>query len=132
MARELGNAIQSDERYITLKKIATENAENRSLQTEISVFNALQVEAKEEVGKEKPNKEKIQEYNAQMKEMYDHLMARPEVVAYQAAQKDYSTMFEFVMQILEKSANGMNPDEIEYEEPCSHDCSNCNSSSCHQ
>ena len=74
--RELGKAIQEDERYIEYAKAKKANDEDVELQNLIGEFNLIRQNAAMEYNKpeEEQNKEKLQELNAKMQEAYEKVM----------------------------------------------------------
>ena len=74
--RELGKAIQEDERYIEYAKAKKANDEDTELQNLIGEFNLIRQNAAMEYNKpeEEQDKEKLQKLNADMQEAYEKVM----------------------------------------------------------
>ena len=85
MTRELGKAIQADDRYIAYMLAKQANDEDEQLQNLISAFNLKRVELQMEIGKPDKDNEKITELNEIIKSTYQKIMANPKMVAYEAA-----------------------------------------------
>ena len=71
--RELGKAIQEDERYIEYAKAKKANDEDTELQNLIGEFNLIRQNAAMEYNKpeEEQDKEKLQKLNADIREGHD-------------------------------------------------------------
>lgn len=129
-ARELGKAIQQDERYIKLVNQGQANDEDQSLQDMIGQFNLLRVDLNNEMNKTEKDQAKINQCNDKLKELYGKLMANPNMSAYNETKTELDGLVDFVLQIIRGSINGENPETIEqHQEGCSGSCSSC--SGCH-
>ncbi|MDE5565008.1 MAG: YlbF family regulator [Oscillospiraceae bacterium] len=126
MARELGKAIQADERYIAHMLAKQANDDDEQLQNLIHAFNLKRMELQMEVGKPDKNEEKIQELNEVIKSTYQTIMDNPKMMTYNATKAGYDEMMSQVNMIITMSANGMNPDDIDVTaSSCTGNCSSC-------
>lgn len=129
-ARELGKAIQQDERYLKLASCGQSNDEDQELQDMIGRFNLRRLDLNNEINKDEKDQAKVDEINAEIKDLYAKLMDNPSMTAYQEAKADIDELMEFVMQIIRGSINGEDPDAIEPNQGgCSGSCGSC--SGCH-
>ncbi len=128
-ARELGKALQQDERYLRLVKANQANDADETLQDLIGKFNLKRMEINQEVTKEQKDSDKLSKLDAEFKELYKTIMSRPTMVEYNAAKQDMESLVTFINQIVVDSANGEDPDTIEQATGCSGSCSSC--SGCH-
>ncbi len=124
-ARELGRAIQGDDKYIALQMAQQRNEEDKELQELIASFQMLRGQFNEEIQKPQRSQDTIQELDAQMKESYAKIFANPNMIAYNEARTEFQTFMSYVNQIIQGSTDGKDPDLIEYEESCAGNCSGC-------
>lgn len=125
LARELGKAIQQDERYEAYMQAALTNDKDEALQEAIEKFNMLRVDINREVSKAEKDQEKLSKLDAQFKELYKNIMSMPNMIAYNAAKDEMDALVQFINQIIIGSANGQNPDEIEQTSGCTGSCGTC-------
>ena len=125
MTRELGKAIQSDDRYIAYCLAKQANDEDEQLQNLINAFNLKRVELQMEISKPDKNNDTVQELNELIKETYQKIMTNPKMIVYNATKAAMDGLMNQINNIITMSANGMNPDEIELSEGCAGDCSSC-------
>ncbi len=85
--RELGKAIQADERYIEYARAKKVNDEDAELQNLIGEFNLIRQNAAMEYNKpeEEQNKEKLTKLNADMQEAYEKVMANENMAMFTVA-----------------------------------------------
>lgn len=124
-ARELGKALQQDEKYLALQIAQQRNEEDEGLQDLIGSFNQLREEFNAEIRKTERSQDKIKELDAQMKDSYARVFSNPNMIAYNEARTEFQTLITFINQIIQGSAEGKNPEAIEYQESCAGSCSGC-------
>lgn len=129
VARQLGKAIQEDQRYKTLQMATTMNDSCEPLQQRIGEFSALRDQINEEISEPEKDTEKVSELDKRLQQMYEEIMNTPEMMAYSMAKSDMESFLGFINQIISGSANGQDPYSIEQEESCAGNCSSC--SGCH-
>ena len=122
MARELGKAIQQDERY---KRIDAAKKANDALQDLIVKFNMKRSELSTEMAQENKDPEKLNALDKELKELYRDVMANENMVEFNAAKVEVDTMMNFISEILYGSVNGENPDTIEMQTGCGGNCASC-------
>lgn len=130
MTRELGKAIQADDRYIAYTLAKQANDDDEKLQNLINAFNLKRMQLQMEIGKADKDNDKIQELNDVIKSSYSTIMDNPKMKVYQAAKEGLDELLNQVNTIISMSANGMDPDQINLEaSSCTGNCSGC--SGCH-
>ena len=67
MARELGKAIQEDDRYLALRLATQSNDEDQALQDMIGEFNLKRVSLNQEVQKADKDQEKLNQLDREIK-----------------------------------------------------------------
>lgn len=126
MTRELGKAIQADDRYIAYNLARQANDDDEQLQNLINAFNLKRMQLQMEVGKADKDNDKIAELNEVIKSSYKTIMENPKMLVYQAAKEGFDELLNQVNTIISMSANGMDPDTIDLEAAsCAGDCSSC-------
>lgn len=125
MARDLGRALQADEKYLRYVNATLENDKDQILQDLIGKFNALRVDINREISKTEKDQEKIARLDSEFKTTYCLIMERPGMVEYNAAKGDLDNLIQFINQIIVGSANGQDPDAIQQSSGCSGSCSSC-------
>ena len=129
-ARQLGKAIQQDERYLRLMVAQQMNDSDEELQSLIGKFNLKRIDLNGEINKSEKDQEKITAINGEVKELYAQIMANKNMSAYNDAKNEVDGLVDFVMQILRGSLDGEAPDQIEQKSGgCAGSCSSC--SGCH-
>ena len=127
MARELGAAIQQDERYLNFKKAREANEADKPLNDLIGELNLIQMNSQQEEQKEEPSEEKMQDFDQQFRAIYAQVMQNPNMVNYEVARKEVDGMMNYLMQILTLCVNGEDPATCEPKEEhdCGGNCSAC-------
>lgn len=125
LARELGKAIQADDRYIAYSLAKQANDEDEQLQSLIRAFELKRMELQMEIGKPDRDNDKVQELNELIKSSYQKIMSSPKMMIYQAAKEGLDALMTQVNTIISMSANGADPDTIDAEAACGGDCSTC-------
>ena len=126
LARELGAALQADERYAALVQARKVNDDDEALQNLIGEFNMIMLKAQQESEKEDKDEAKMQEYNEQYVEAYKKIMDNENMRAYQSAQSALEAVVNKVNGIIAMSLNGEDPMTCDPEAAnCTHDCSTC-------
>lgn len=125
LARAMGKAIQSDERYKALDE-AKKNCDNdKELQDEIGKFNLKRVEVNQLAADAENNKEKLVALDEELRTIYEDIMGNENMKAFNSANTEIETLMNQVNQILMASVNGEDPDTYEVQTACSGSCSTC-------
>ncbi len=128
LTRELGVAIQKDERYTALEQAKKKNDEDAVLQDKIGQLNILVMNFNQEMGKPdaEKDKEKIEKLNNDYAALYNEIMANENMSAYQKAQQELEALANEINSILAMSLNGEDPLTCDPNaQDCTHDCSTC-------
>lgn len=124
-ARQLGRAIQEDERYLSLKLAQQRNDQDSDLQVKISAFNAYRAELTAEIQKPEKDGEAVKELDAKVREVYGEIFQNENMIAYNQAREELQQLVSFINQIITGSTEGRDPDSIEFQESCGGNCSGC-------
>lgn len=126
LTRELGKAIQQDERYSALQKAIEANEKDTALNELMSKIQLIQVSAQHEASKENPDEGKMQAYNEEFRGVYTEIMMNPNMQAYEKARKDIDELMNYLTGILAMCVNGDDPDTCDpTAHQCGGDCSGC-------
>ena len=125
IARQLGKAIQEDQRYINLGLAQQKNEEDASLQEMIEKFNVQREALNGEVKKTDRDAAKIEGMNAELGSLYAEIFENTNMKSYVLARGEMDKLAGLVNQIVAGSIQGKNPEEIEFQECASGSCSSC-------
>lgn len=130
MTRELGKALQADDRYIAYNLAKQANDEDEQLQELIGAFNLKRMEMSMEMGKEDKSDEKIAELNEAIRSLYKQIMENPKMMVFNAAKEGMDSLMNQINHIITMAANGEDPETCGTGEiSCGGNCSSC--SGCH-
>lgn len=124
-ARELGKAIQQDERFIRYAKARLANDEDKELQDAIGEFNIVRMELDREVNSDEKNDDKVKELNEKLRKVYSSVMSSPAMVEYNTAKAALDTLVNEVNVIISKSIDGEDPDTCDTTSGCTGSCDSC-------
>lgn len=126
MTRELGKAIQQDDRYTAYVLAKQVNDSDTELQADIDRFDALRKELNEVMSTKNPETEKLKELDTDIKTVYQKIMSNQNMQVFQAAQKGLEDLITNVNQIISLCANGEDPDTCQPPESnCTGSCATC-------
>ena len=133
LTRELGAAIQQDERYLAFAKAKEANENDKELNDLMGKLQLVQMNYQIEASKEEPDAEKMRAFEEELNEAYTTLMDNEKMQAYDEARTAVDEMMNYIMQILGLCVNGADaatcePPKAE-EHNCGGSCSSC--SGCH-
>lgn len=128
LARELGKALQQDSTYKAVADNQKAFDECKEISDKMQEFYSLRSDLEEEVlnGKDTDNKDKILELDTKIQDLYEVINNDPIVIKYNRSKKELDLLITQITQIISKSGEGEDPDEIELEQ-CTGDCSTCGS-----
>ena len=132
LTRELGAAIQQDERYLNFAKAREENEKDAELNELMAQIQMVQMNYQMEASKETPDSAKMQAFEAEFNAKYEAFMANENMQKYDEARAEVDSMMNYIMQILGLCVNGADPATCEPEQhdhSCDGACSSC--SGCH-
>jgi len=125
MTRELGKAIQQDDRYIAYHIAKQANDEDKELQEDIAKFESLRKDMSNAMSSENPDFDKINSIDKETKALYQKIMSNPNMMTFSSAQTALEELITNVNQIISLCANGEDPDTCEIPKGCSGNCSAC-------
>ncbi len=132
LTRQLGAAIQKDERYLAFAKAKEANEKDEALNALMGEIQMIQMNYQMEASKETPDSAKMQEFEAEFNAKYEAFMANENMQKYDEARAEVDSMMNYIMQILGLCVNGADPATCEPEQhdhSCDGACSSC--SGCH-
>ncbi len=129
MTRELGKALQQDERYIAYFAAKDRNDKDADLQKLIGEFNIKRLELNNEMTKDDKDSAKLKELDVAIKEMYTQIMGTESMMAFNIAKNDMDALLSEINNIITLCANGEDPDTCSPAPSCGGSCSSC--SGCH-
>lgn len=124
-ARELGHAIQADERYKRLQAAAKTTESDEVLQANIEKFNDIRTEISYETGKPERDAEKIAELDKSFRAVYTEIVGSESMREYNEAKEGTGELLSMINTIISGSMGGANPDEIDETAGCEGDCGSC-------
>lgn len=126
MTRELGKALQQDDRYIAYSLAKQVNDNDKALQEDIERFSALRSELNEVMSRKNPETEKLKELDTDIKAVYQKIMSNQNMIVFTAAQKNLESLVTNINQIISLCANGEDPDTCQPPESnCTGSCATC-------
>lgn len=123
--RELGKAIQQDERYIRFAKAKLANDSDVDLQNAIGNFNIKRMELEQAVSSEQKDEEKVKTLNEELRKIYGEVMSSPVMVEYNTAKAMLDQLMNDVNTVLTKTLDGEDPETCDIEAGCTGSCSTC-------
>ena len=133
ITRQLGAAIQKDERYLAFAAAKEANEKDEALNALMGEIQMIQMNYQMEASKETPDSAKMQEFEAEFNAKYEAFMANENMQKYDEARAQVDSMMNYIMQILGLCVNGADPatcePEQQHEHSCDGSCSSC--SGCH-
>ena len=124
--RNLGEAIQSDERFLRYAKAKLNNDKNDKLQELIGEFNVVRMNLDEVMSAEDRDEKKVQELNEKLRDVYMKIMSEDGMVEYNAAKVDLDSMLNDINSVIMQCVDGADPKTVEPEvHSCSGSCESC-------
>ena len=126
MTRELGKAIQQDDRYTAYMLAKQANDEDKELQDDISRFEELRINLGTAMSEEDHDSDKIKELDTEIKALYQKIMKNPKMIVFSGAQQALEKLVSNVQQIISMCANGEDPETCQIPESgCTGSCASC-------
>lgn len=126
--RELGKAIQNDERYKAYITAKEANDKDNELQQLIGEFNLKRENLQLEMSKseDQQDQEKLQRFNRELQECYERVMSNKNMANFAIAKNAFDSLLQQVQGIIGLCCDGEDPDTCQYRvSSCTHDCSTC-------
>ena len=129
-ARDLGNAMQKDERFVSYAKAKLALDGDETLQEKVGAFNVARMNIERLGSEENRDEEKFREANLELRAIYDEIMNNETMKAYNEAKEQVDKMMNDVMTIIHMCSEGADPETCEIPEGgCTGSCSTC--AGCH-
>lgn len=125
MTRELGKALQNDDRYTAYVLAKQANDNDAVLQALINGFENMRLQLNEELAKDDKDTERIKELDEGIKSNYKQIMENKNMIVFTAAQNALEALINNMQQIITMCANGENPDTCEPSTGCTGSCATC-------
>ena len=124
-SRNIGKAIQADERFIRFTKARLANDNDKELQEKIGEFNTVRMNLEREVSAENKNEEKVNELNSKLRDIYAAVMATPAMLEYNTAKGDMDAMLNDINSVIMQCVEGADPETVEPQHECTGSCESC-------
>ena len=128
LTRQLGAAIQADERYKAFDEAKKANDADKELNDLIGKINLVQLNYQQEAAKGEAADEKVMEnYGKEFEELYRSVMLNGNMVKFEAAKTAIDDMMNEIMGILALCIDGQDPATCEpaQEHQCGGSCESC-------
>ena len=123
--RELGKAIQKDERFIRYAKAKLQSDSDNELQAAIGEFNITRMELEREASNGEENNVRTKELNEKLREIYGKVMSNPVMVEFNTAKVELDQMMGEVNVIISKVLDGEDRETCTTDSGCTGSCSSC-------
>ena len=124
MTRELGRALQNDERYIAMMSARQASDEDQALQEAIGEFNLKRMAISNEAQKDDRNEETLQRLNEEFRGVYQKIMENVHMLRYNDAKNEFDALLQRMTGILSLCADGEDPETCDYDAAsCGGNCS---------
>ena len=122
--RNLGKAIQADERFIRYAKARLANDNDADLQAAIGKFNITRMELDREMQAEERNEDKVKELNENLRNAYAEIMSAPSMVEYNTAKAELDVLVNEINTVISKTLEGEDPETCDTT-ACTGSCATC-------
>jgi cell fate (sporulation/competence/biofilm development) regulator YlbF (YheA/YmcA/DUF963 family) len=125
--RELGKAIQEDERFKSLQAAADANDKDEQLQAQMQELQLISLKYQQEAGKgEEADEKRISELQNDYQDLYNKVMASENMMNYSAAAHEMEHMAQYISGMIGLFFDGQDPETCELPpQDCTHDCHTC-------
>ena len=125
-SRQLGAALQQDERYIRFAKAKLANDNDEALQKGIGDFNITRMELDRVMSEENQDEEKVRELNEKLRSIYAQVMSSSAMAEYNAAKAELDHMLNDINSVIMQCVDGADPATCEPEVAgCTGSCESC-------
>lgn len=126
ITRQLGAAIQQDERYNTFHEARKKNEEDDELGELIQQIQLIHMSYQHEANKPDSDEAKLEAYDKEFTQLYNKVKENPHMSAYEKAREDVDIMMKYITEILTLCVQGEDPMTCEPASGgCSGDCQSC-------
>ncbi len=126
--RELGAAIQQDERYLAFAEAKKANDEDAALNELIGKLNLIQMSYQNESEKETVDEKKLEQLDADFRNVYGEIMLNESMKNFEEKKQAVDDMMNYVINILTLCVNGEDPATCEPAPEggdCTGNCASC-------
>lgn len=127
LTRELGAAIQQDERYAKFQAAQKANEDDKEFNELMGKIQLVHMSYQHEASKEDANEQKLAAYETEFNDLYKKVMDNEHMRDYEVARAEIDEMMHYITGILALCIQGEDPATCEPEEEhhCGGDCSGC-------
>lgn len=128
MTRELGAAIQQDERYTRFMEAHENNEKDSGLNELIGKIQLVHMSYQHEASKDNADDEKLKAYDKEFNGLYSEVMSNPNMRAYEKARNEIDELMKTITGILTLCVRGEDPmtcDPSFEAGGCGGDCGSC-------
>ena len=126
MARELGAALQQDERYLEFMQAHDDNEKDNELQALIGKIQLVHMSYNREASKDDKDEDKLKEYDRQFNALYNEVMCNPRMRRYEKARDEVDALMKEITGILTLCVRGEDPMTCDPNAgSCGGDCGSC-------
>lgn len=127
ITRQLGAAIQEDERYLAFHEARKTNESDTDLNDLINKVQLIHMSYQHEAAKDDADEDKLQAYDKEFSEAYQAVMANENMQKYEESRKAVDEMMNGITAILSLCVQGEDPKTCEPQEEhnCSGECGSC-------
>ncbi len=126
LTRQLGAAVQADEKYQKFAA-AKEAADNdTTVQAQLAEIEKIRTEYQEAAMAEHPDEARLSKLDQEFQMAYAGFMGSDVMEKYETARAELDALMNYIMQILYLCVNGEDPATCEpHEDDCGGDCGHC-------
>ena len=124
LTRELGAAIQQDDRYAKFQAAQKANEEDKDLNDLMGKIQLVHMSYQHEASKEDANEQKLAAYETEFNDLYKKVMENEHMRDYEVARAEIDEMMHYITGILALCIQGEDPATCEPEEE-HHHCISC-------
>ena len=127
ITRQLGKAIQEDERYARFVVAREANEKDDALNELVGKMQLVHMSYQHEASKEDANEQKLEAYEEEFMGIREKIMANENMKNYEAARAEIDAMMNYIVGLLTECVRGEDPETCEppKEHECGGECSSC-------
>ena len=126
LTRELGKALQNDQRYLDMQLARQQSDEDEGLQQAIGEFNLKRMAINNEAQKENRDEEALKRLTEEFREVYGKIMEKENMLRYNVAKNEFDALLQRVTGIIGLCADGEDPETCDYDAAsCGGNCASC-------
>ena len=127
ITRQLGKAIQADDRYAKFVVAREANEKDDALNELVGRMQLVHMSYQHEASKEDANEQKLEAYEEEFMGIREKIMANENMKNYEAARAEIDAMMNYIVGLLTECVRGEDPETCEppKEHECGGECSSC-------